>query len=163
MDQRVVIMAGSESDRPHIEKIIESLKYFEIPFEVRICSGHKNPDTLLEIIRGYNGLSAAIVFIAVAGGTDALSGTLSFHALHPVISCPPDGPNESCLTNPPGSANAYIANAKNVGKFAAQSFAHLDPRYRKLLEQYNREKVMSLEKSDKEFQKRFTGGSSWEV
>lgn len=163
MDQRVVIMAGSESDRPHIEKIIESLKYFELPFEVRICSAHKNPDTLLEIIRGYNALSAAIVFVAVAGGTDALSGTLSFHALHPVISCPPDAPNESCLTNPPGSANAYIANAKNVGKFAAQVFTHLNPRYRKLLEQYNRKKVMSLEKSDREFQKRFTGGNPWEV
>ncbi|MBA7537248.1 phosphoribosylaminoimidazole carboxylase [subsurface metagenome] len=163
MDQRVVIMAGSESDRSHIEKIIESLKYFEIPFEVRICSAHKNPDTLLEIIRGYNALSAAIVFVAVAGGSDALSGTLSFHALHPVISCPPDTPNESCLTNPPGSANAYIANTRNVGKFAAQAFAHLNPRYRKLLEQHNREKVMSLEKSDKEFRKRYTGGNSWEV
>jgi len=163
MDQRVVIIAGSESDRPHIEKIIESLEGFEIPYEVRICSAHKNPDTLLKIIAGYNELSAAIVFVAVAGGCDALSGTLSFHALHPVISCPPDAPNESCLTNPAGSANAYIAKAGNVGKFAAQVFAQLNPRYRKLLEQYNREKVISLEKSDKKFRKKFTGGGSWEV
>eukprot|EP00666_Eupelagonemidae_sp_cell4sb_P017931 gene17931-biopygen4662 len=48
-----------------------------------------------------------LVIIGCAGGTDALSGTASFLSNWPVVSCPPDGDNESCLRNPPGSSNAY--------------------------------------------------------
>jgi len=36
-----VIMAGSDSDKPHIDKVVESLDKYEIPYEVRICSAHK--------------------------------------------------------------------------------------------------------------------------
>jgi len=32
--------------------------------------------------------------------------------------------NNTCLTNPPGSSNAFIVKPSNVGKFAAQVFAH---------------------------------------
>ena len=68
------------------------------------------------------------MLIAVAGGTDALSGTLSFHSLHPVVSCPPDPPNESCLRNPPGSSNATVYSPRNAARFVAQLFAARDPR-----------------------------------
>ena len=100
-----VIIAGSDSDEAHIKKITDSLNKYDIPYKVRICSAHKQQGKLTEIINAYNDIrSGSLVFIAVAGGTDALSGTLSYHSLHPVISCPPDGLNQSCLTNPSGSS-----------------------------------------------------------
>jgi phosphoribosylaminoimidazole carboxylase PurE protein len=143
-----VVLAGSDSDRAHVDKIVASLKEFDILSRVRICSAHKQPGELMKLIEEYNTIGGSVAFIAVAGGTDALSGILSFHALGPVISCPPDGPNESCLTNPPGSSNAYIERAENVGKFIAQIYAGVNPTFRERLEQNKAQKVKRLRKAD---------------
>jgi len=150
-----VIMAGSDSDKPHIDKVVESLDKYEIPYEVRICSAHKQPDTLMEMINEYNDVGGLVAYVAIAGGTDALSGTLSFHAMGPVISCPPDAPNESCLTNPPGSSNTYIPEPANVGKFIAQLYAGVNPRFKELLIQFNDEKVEQLQQQDKTLRKEY--------
>ena len=145
-----VIFAGSDSDRGHVEKIVKSLEGFGIPHEVRICSAHKEPERLMSLLREYERLGGAVAYIAVAGGTDALSGTLSFHALAPVISCPPDAPNPSCLSNPPGSSNAVIYDPRNVGRFVAQLFAAFNPELAGRLKRSREEKVKALESSDRE-------------
>ncbi|MBC8500541.1 MAG: AIR carboxylase family protein [Nanoarchaeota archaeon] len=150
-----VILAGSDSDKPHIDAVVKSLDKYGIPYEVRICSAHKQPDTLMEMINEYNDVGGLVAYVAIAGGTDALSGTLSFHALGPVISCPPDAPNESCLTNPPGSSNAYIAKPANVGKFIAQLYAGVNPRFKELLIQFNDKKVENLQGKDAEFKQEY--------
>jgi phosphoribosylaminoimidazole carboxylase PurE protein len=146
-----LIVAGSDSDRSHIERIVSALKMYEIPYEVRICSAHKSPGRLMELISEYEGQEGALVYVAVAGGTDALSGILAFHADQPVISCPPDGLNHSCLTNPPGSSNATILSPKNVGRFIAQVFSSVNSSLRKNLERSRVEKVRQLEEKDVEF------------
>ena len=146
-----VVMAGSGSDKEHIEKVVEGLERYGIPYRVRICSAHKQADTLMEMIREYNNIDGSLAFIAIAGGTDALSGTGSFHLYHPVISCPPDAPNESCLRNPPGSSNAYVARPRNVARFIAQMYAGVNPDFRTALEEEIRGKVASLEEADREF------------
>ncbi len=146
-----LIIAGSDSDRSHIEKIVSALKMYEIPYEVRVCSAHKSPGRLLDLISEYEGQDGALVYVAVAGGTDALSGTLAFHADQPVISCPPDGLNHSCLTNPPGSSNATILSPKNVGRFIAQVFSSANPALRKILQRSRVEKVRQLQGKDAEF------------
>jgi len=148
-----VIMAGSDSDKPHIDEVVQSLKKYGIPYDIRICSAHKQPDRLMGMIREYNEIGGMVAYVAVAGGTDALSGTLSFHALGPVISSPPDGPNESCLRNPPGSSNAYIARPANVGRFIAQMYAGVNPGLKELLEKENAIKISSLEQADAKCQK----------
>jgi phosphoribosylcarboxyaminoimidazole (NCAIR) mutase len=117
---------------------------------VRICSAHKEPERLMGILREYEGLGPPIAYIAVAGGTDALSGTLSFHALAPVISCPPDPPNPSCLSNPPGSSNAVIYDPRNAGRFVAQLFAAHNPQIAERLRRSRDEKIRALEASDRE-------------
>ncbi len=150
-----VIFAGSDSDRQHIERIIQSLKEYGIPHEVRICSAHKDPEKLIRLIRGYEALEGAIAYIAVAGGTDALSGILSFHTLNPVISCPPDAPNLSCLNNPPGSANATINNPENVGKFIAQIYAPFNSGYKNRLIESLRGRISRLEEKDRAFKKKY--------
>jgi phosphoribosylaminoimidazole carboxylase PurE protein len=146
-----VIVAGSDSDRSHIEKLVSALKTYEIPYEVRICSAHKSPNRLLDLIEEYEARDGALAYVAVAGGTDALSGTLAYHSDRPVISCPPDGMNQSCLTNPPGSSNAVILNPKNVARFIAQMYSADDPRLREALKRGRTDKNRHLEEKDTEF------------
>jgi phosphoribosylaminoimidazole carboxylase PurE protein len=148
-----VIVAGSDSDAGHIEKLASALKMYEIPYEIRICSAHKSPERLLELIGEYEG-RGGLAWLAVAGGTDALSGTLAFHADQPVISCPPDGLNQSCLTNPPGSSNATVLRPKNAARFIAQMFCRANPRLKELLRSSRSEKIRHLEAKDEEFRKK---------
>ncbi|MFC1728590.1 AIR carboxylase family protein [Nanoarchaeota archaeon] len=143
------ILAGSGSDDGQVVKVAGSLRDYEIPYMTRICSAHKQPEELMAIIKELNAAGGSIAYVAIAGGTDALSGTLSFHALGPVISCPPDSPNESCLTNPPGSSSMYVRRANNVGKAIAQMYAGVNPRFRELIEKINEDKLFSLRESDR--------------
>lgn len=158
-----VVLAGSDSDRPHVERVLESLRAWEIPFEVRICSAHKSPDRLLAIIEEYEAEGAPLAYVAVAGGTDALSGTVAFHASNPVVSCPPDSPNESCLRNPPGSSNATIYDPRNVGRFIAQMYASANSVYRDKLAGTRAEKVRRLEGSDAQFRQAYGSVKTWEA
>ena len=112
------------------------------------------------MVREYNEVEGLIAYVAVAGGTDALSGTLSYYALGPVISSPPDGQNLSCLNNPLGSSNAYIARPANVGRFIAQIYAGINPRLKELLEGENERKINSLEQADIEFQSSYWEGTN---
>lgn len=118
----VGIMAGSPSDEPHVEEIVQGLEKFQIPYGVHIGSAHKQPLPLDQYLDEYNSLNHPVLLVAVAAGTDALSGTASWKSNHPVLSCPPDAPNQSCEDNPPGSSNAYTLNPSNVGVFANQMF-----------------------------------------
>jgi len=146
-----VIIAGSDSDRPHIEKIKNELDKFGINSIVRICSAHKQPAKCEEIVKKYNNSLEPVVFVAIAGGTDALSGVVSFHSVHPVISCPPD-PAEyvSCLKNPPGSSNSLILKPANVAKHVAQVFGHSNSDYQRMILENNDKKIKELEKADQE-------------
>merc|ERR1711881_828585 len=99
------------------------LAKFEIQSEIRICSAHKQPGRLQTVIAEYSTYPGPLMMVGCAGGTDALSGTASYLANFPVVSCPPDGMNNTCLTNPPGSSNAFICKPANIAKFAAQMFS----------------------------------------
>merc|ERR1712225_84534 len=121
---------------------------FKIDAEIRICSAHKQPARLQSVIEEYNKSTRPIMLVGCAGGTDALSGTASYLAKFPVVSCPPDGMNNTCLTNPPGSSNAFIVKPANIGKFAAQMFAKHSPEIDAALEANIAEKITKLEKAD---------------
>jgi len=144
----VIIMAGSDSDIPHLQNIRKELQKFKIPSQIRICSAHKQPAALENVLQYYNKSIEPLMIVGCAGGTDALSGTASYSSMHPVVSCPPDGMNQTCLTNPPGSSNAFICKPANVAKFAAQLFSHSCPSVAEPLVESIKEKVEKLEKAD---------------
>merc|ERR1712139_241254 len=150
----VVIAAGSDSDMPHLETLKKEVGKFKIEAEIRICSAHKQPARLQSVIAEYNKSTRPVMMVGCAGGTDALSGTASYSALFPVVSCPPDGMNNTCLTNPPGSSNAFIVKPVNVGKFAAQVFAHHSQEVAEALEVAIAEKITKLEKADEQLTKK---------
>merc|ERR1711976_417870 len=133
---------------PHLEKLQKEIAAFKLPSHIRICSAHKQPSRLEATLQQYNKSIEPILIVGCAGGTDALSGTASYSSLHPVVSCPPDGMNNTCLTNPPGSSNAFIVKPNNVAKFAAQMFSTKCPEVKKALEASIKEKITKLESAD---------------
>merc|ERR550514_2612461 len=150
----VVIAAGSDSDMPHLETLKKEIGKFKIEAEIRICSAHKQPERLQSVIAEYNNANRPVMLVGCAGGTDALSGTASYLAKFPVVSCPPDGMNQTCLTNPPGSSNAFIVKPANIGKFAAQVFAHQSSEISAALEANIGEKIAKLEAADENLSKK---------
>lgn len=131
-----------------MQTLQKELAKFTIKSEIRICSAHKQPGRLEAIIEEYNKATGPVMMIGCAGGTDALSGTASYLANFPVVSCPPDGMNQTCLTNPPGSSNAFIVKPANVAKFAAQMFACVDKDIAAALDRSIAEKITKLEQAD---------------
>ena len=144
-----VLMADSDSDMPHLEKIQSTLNKWGVPSHVRICSAHDQPTKLTATLQYYNQSIQPLVIVACARGTDALSGAASCHSLFPVVSCPADGWNESCLKNPSGCSNAVILRPENVSKFVCQAFSHVNPMYREMLLASFQEKVHKLNAADK--------------
>ena len=78
------IIMGSESDRPIVGKAEKVLEEFRVPYKTYVASAHRNPEKPKEIISS----SKADVFIAVAGLSAALPGTIASITTKPVIGVP---------------------------------------------------------------------------
>lgn len=94
----VPILMGSESDRPFAEKITAKLDELGVPHAIHAASAHKNPLTVLENIKKYEG-QENVCFITIAGRSNALSGFVSANCEHPTIACPPFSDKADYLVN----------------------------------------------------------------
>ena len=85
--KKVGIVMGSDSDLPIVQKAIDVLKSFEIPYEVHIYSAHRTPvearDFALSARK--NGFAA---IIAAAGMAAHLAGAVAANTTLPVIGIP---------------------------------------------------------------------------
>ncbi len=83
----VLIVLGSKSDSEVGKRAEEILKEFGVNHEMIVCSAHRTPDELREIVRATD----SKVFIAVAGLSAALPGTIAAYTTKPVIGVPVSG------------------------------------------------------------------------
>ena len=85
--KKVAIIMGSDSDLPICEKAIETLKEYEIPFEVHVYSAHRTPVEAKEFSQNAreNGFGA---IIAAAGKAAHLAGAIAANTTLPVIGIP---------------------------------------------------------------------------
>ena len=98
----VIIMSGSEKDSGHVEKIETALTHEFIGYRSYISSAHKNTQDVLDLIKkydDYNRLNRRIVWITVAGRSNALSGVVAANSRFPVIACPPFANQMDMLVN----------------------------------------------------------------
>jgi len=96
----VVILSGSNSDNEHVSKIEHHLDKFNICNESYVISAHKNTSKLLNTLDSYNKLQyIKIVYITVAGRSNALSGVVACNTNYPVIACPPFKDNLDMMIN----------------------------------------------------------------
>ena len=88
MDKPVVgIVMGSNSDRPVMQKAVEQLEAFGVPYEAKVVSAHRTPDLLTDyaVTAKAKGLSC---IIAGAGGAAHLPGMLAANTTIPILGVP---------------------------------------------------------------------------
>ena len=95
---KAVLIMGSESDMSFAQKIINSLENLDIENVVNVASAHKQPLKVLEVINSHKS-EKGIVFITIAGRSNALSGFVAANSDKPVIACPPFNDKLDMLVN----------------------------------------------------------------
>ena len=85
--KKVGIIMGSKSDLPKLEKAIDILKRFEVPYEVHVYSAHRTPVEARDfsVNARANGFG---VIIAAAGMAAHLAGAIAANTTIPVIGIP---------------------------------------------------------------------------
>ena len=85
--KKVGIVMGSASDLPIVQKAIDVLKEFKVPYEVNVYSAHRTPDEALAYAKNAkeNGFG---VIIAAAGMAAHLGGVIAANTTIPVIGIP---------------------------------------------------------------------------
>lgn len=85
--KKVGIIMGSDSDLPIVEKAIQVLREYEVPFEVHVFSAHRTPVQAKEFSSSarVNGFGA---IIAAAGMAAHLAGAIAANTTLPVIGIP---------------------------------------------------------------------------
>lgn len=95
---KTVIIMGSTSDEPHAKKITDKLDEFNIRWEQHAASAHKEPLKVLEILEA-NKSEKDLVYITIAGRSNALSGFVAANSEHPTLACPPFSDKADMLVN----------------------------------------------------------------
>ena len=89
---------GSTSDEPHAKKITNMLDKYKILWEQHAASAHKEPLKVLKILED-NKDNTNIVYVTIAGRSNALSGFVAANSNFPTIGCPPFSDKSDMLVN----------------------------------------------------------------
>ena len=144
--KKVAVIMGSDSDLPIVEKGINVLRDYGIPFEVHVYSAHRTPLEAAEFVSNAkkNGFG---VIIAAAGMAAHLAGAVAANTLLPVIGIPISSKNIggmdallSTVQMPSGIPVATVAinGAANAALLCAQIFAVEDAELAKKLDDKRR-------------------------
>jgi len=129
-----MIIMGSKADLDWANRIVSSLMKFNIASEIRIASAHKVPLICYEIIKEQE--KNNVVFITIAGRSNALSGFTDAQTFCPVIACPPASDSFggadifSSLRMPSGVAPMVVLDPENAALATAKIFAFSNPEIR---------------------------------
>lgn len=154
---KVVIIMGSKSDSKWAEKITGALDDFSIENVVRIASAHKVPLKCYDLIKKYE--KEDVVFITIAGRSNALSGFADAQTYCPVIACPPysdsfaGGDIFSSLRMPSGVSPLVILDPKNAALAAAKILGLKDKAIQEKIKDFQKKNQEILEADDAELQK----------
>ena len=140
----VGIIMGSASDEPTMQKGYAILDELRIPYDITVCSAHRNPDRTAEYGRTAKARGLKVI-IAGAGLAAALPGVIAAHTTLPVIGVPCasgalNGVDAlyAIVQMPPGVpvATVGIDNARNAAVLAAQILALSDAGIHERLQAY---------------------------
>jgi 5-(carboxyamino)imidazole ribonucleotide mutase len=87
LNGKAVILMGSERDLEFCHKITQYLKALGVEYALRVASAHKTPQQVLAILKEFE--KEKVVYITVAGRSNALSAFVDANTSKPVIACPP--------------------------------------------------------------------------
>ena len=87
---KVMIILGSQSDQDKAAPCMETLRMLEAPFTAAVCSAHRTPDKLEEMVKAAE-KAGVEVFICMAGLAAHLAGAVAARTTRPVIGVPLTG------------------------------------------------------------------------
>ncbi len=154
MKDRVIIVMGSSSDEEFTKPIRSVLKKLGVPYELRVSSAHKTPYKLLEILKEYEFTGDRIVYVTVAGRSNALSGFVDANTRYPVIACPPQSEKfggadiYSSLRMPSGVAPLVVLEPESAALAAAKILALSNSEAREKVTNYQQEFRSRIELED---------------
>ncbi len=135
----VLIVLGSKTDSEVGKKAQSILKEFGVSHEMVVSSAHRTPEELRALVQN----ATARVFIAIAGLSAALPGTIAAYTTKPVIGVPVSGKVNldsilSVTQMPPGVPVAAVGldRGENAALLAVQILALQDPVLTKKLNEH---------------------------
>jgi 5-(carboxyamino)imidazole ribonucleotide mutase len=155
----VPIIMGSKEDMEFSKRIGEELGRLGIKHEYRIASAHKATQFVLDIIREYDSKNDKIVYITVAGRSNALSGVVDANTDNPVIACPPYSEKYkgldvlSSLRMPSGVCPAVVLEPKNAALLAAKMLGLIDGAIKRKISGVKKELTDSIKEADSKLRK----------
>ena len=160
---RVAVIMGSDSDWKVMQSCVEQLEALGLPAEVRVLSAHRTPGDVVEFVQLAEGQGIE-VFIAAAGMSAALAGTIAAHTNRPVIGVPLEsgglGGLDALLSTvqmPPGVPVAGMAigkpGARNAAILAAQILALKDDSVVAALTAFRKEQAEEVRRKDRGLRK----------
>jgi len=152
MEKKVVIVMGSERNLEFSREIARHLKVLKLDYEFRVASAHKTPQKVLQILKEYE--KERIVYITVAGRSNALSAFVDANTMKPVIACPPYSEKfggadiYSSFRVPSGIGSVVTIEPEGAAIAAAKIFAMEDKELAKRIRDYQLAKKEQIEKAD---------------
>ena len=161
--KKVGIVMGSDSDLPVVEKAINTLEEYGVPYEVHVFSAHRTPVEAKEFSANArkNGFGA---IIAAAGKAAHLAGAIAANTTLPVIGIPVkastlDGLDAllSTVQMPAGIPVATVAidGAANAALLALQILSVSDEEVAAKLDAQRKSASENVLKKNAEIEKRF--------
>jgi 5-(carboxyamino)imidazole ribonucleotide mutase len=147
---------GSKTDLAWSKKISEALDKFGIESVLRVASAHKVPLKCYELIKEFE--KENVVFITVAGRSNALSGFTDAQTYCPVIACPPysdkygGGDIYSSLRMPSAVSPMVVLEPENAALATAKILGLAEKRIQEKIKEYQNSAKETLEKDDQEVQ-----------
>lgn len=157
MAAQVIIIMGSKGDLPHAQAVTKTLKALDVSYTMRVCSAHKATRRLMEMLQGYES-AGPLVYITIAGRSNALSAVVDANTPYPVIACPPYSDRFggmdilSSLRLPSGIASPTILEPEGAALLAAKMLALADSALWQRLEAYKQRLAAELTQADDEVQ-----------
>jgi len=154
---KVAIIMGSDRDLDFCREIGKYLKLLGVDYEFRVASAHKTPEKVLEILRSLE--AEKVVYITVAGRSNALSGFVDANTSKPVIACPPysqkfNGADiYSSLRMPSGVGCTVIVEPEGAAIAAAKVFALENKELEERVRDYQSSKKRDVENADETVKK----------
>jgi 5-(carboxyamino)imidazole ribonucleotide mutase len=152
MKGKVVILMGSEHDLDFCKEIAKHAKFLGLESLFRVGSAHKTPEKVLQILKEYE--KQEVIYITVAGRSNALSAFVDANTTKPVIACPPYSDKYcgmdvlSSLRVPSGVASLVATEPDSAALAAAKILAVQDAELEENVSKYQQSKRREIEKAD---------------
>ena len=166
----VGVVIGSDSDLAAMQRCLDQLDEFAIPYEVRVISAHRTPkvaheyaasaaDRGLKVIIAGAGMSAALAGVMAAGttlpviGVPMMSGPLAgVDAALSTMQMPPGVPVGCMSIGPAGAANAAV--------FAAQILSLSDAKIARKVAEFKQAQAKKVAAKDAKVNRATTKGET---